>query len=148
MFKSQEPSLLMPSLNRFLFLILFYGLIIYPIKSPNHSMDMESAEVFSIETNKVSPCNSSHAPRYDFQHVLRLATFANLAPKLGQLQKGIQDHQVLMQLELSSGHCVYQRYQKNLCRSVMPTGLLKSIKNGPEAVNLFHPLRHQPRVHL
>jgi len=85
-FKSQEPSLPVLSLDPFPFFILFYGLIIYPIKSPNHSVVMESRDILKRNISTLLATAHMH-------HNAASNTFVasyicqKLAPKLGQLQK-------------------------------------------------------------
>jgi len=86
-FKSQEPSLPVLSLDHFPFFILFYGLIIYPIKSPNHSVVMESTEIFSNET--ISTLLATAHMHHNAASNTFVACYIcqKLATKLGQLQK-------------------------------------------------------------
>lgn len=57
--------------------------------------------------------NSSHAPRRDFQHIWGLLHVPTWLQNLGSYISEYKDHQVLIDSDLSSGHFVYQRYQKN-----------------------------------
>lgn len=122
-FKSQEPSLPVLSLDPFPFFILFYGLIIYPIKSPNHSVVMESRDILK-RNDKHAPCNCSHAPQCSFQHICGLLHLPKIGSKTWAVTKvntgpGFHETQSFIR-----PLCISKISKEQLCRLVMPPGLL------------------------
>jgi hypothetical protein len=111
-FKSQEPSLLMLSLDPFPLFhpLLWHHHISNKITKPSRGYG-KYRDILN-RNDKHAPCNCSHDHNAASNTFVACYICQKLAPKLGQLQKWIQDL-VLMRLNLSSGHFVYQRYQKN-----------------------------------
>ena len=87
-FKSQEPSLPVLSLDPFPFFILFYGLIIcISNKITKPFCGYGKYRDILKRNDKHAPCNCSHAPQCSFQHICGLLHLPKIGSKTWAVTK-------------------------------------------------------------